>query len=133
MIAGTIVSLNYLPQARVVAQTFLDLHLGARFVILVIDAPGRRDLEVGRAEVVHPVELGLKGHEPEVLARFGVCPEDVDRFRAAFPDEQPAVTLPHMVKAIASFERVLLSGRSAFDRYLYEDDRAAMSDRALLA
>jgi len=80
----------------------------------------------------HPVELGLKGHEPEVLARFGECREDVDRFRAAFPDEPPVVTLPHIVKAIASFERVLLSGRSAFDRYLYEDDHAAMSDQALL-
>jgi len=34
------------------------------------------------------------------------------------------------VRAMASFERTLLSGRSAFDRYLYEDDRAALGEAA---
>ena len=77
----------------------------------------------------HPVELGLKDRDLEVLARFGR--EDVERFRAAFPGEEPAVSMPHIVKAIASFERVLLSGNSPFDRYLYRDDRSGMSPQAL--
>jgi cytochrome c peroxidase len=78
----------------------------------------------------HPIELGLKDRDLEVLARFAQ-PQDVDRFRAAFPDEDPPVTMPHIVKAVASFERVLLSGNSPFDRYLYQDDRSAMTPEAL--
>jgi cytochrome c peroxidase len=78
----------------------------------------------------HPVEMGLKGHEAKVLGRFSASAADVERFRAAFPGEQP-VTLENIVKAIASFERVLVSGNSAFDRYLYRDDRGGMSPSAL--
>jgi cytochrome c peroxidase len=76
----------------------------------------------------HPIELGLKGHEDEVVARFA---GDVDRFRDAFPGEASPLTLPNIVKAIAAFERTLLSGDSPFDRYLYRDDRSGMSPAAL--
>src|SRR5207302_1692733 len=77
------------------------------------------------------IELGLRDRDAEILSRFAGQPGDVERFRAAFPEEQPAVTMPHVVKAIASFERILLSGRSWFDRYLYQDDRSGMSPEAL--
>lgn len=79
----------------------------------------------------HPVEMGFKGHEAQVLGRFTASAADVERFRGAFPGEQPPVTLENIVKAIASFERVLVSGNSAFDRYLYRDDRRGMSPSAL--
>jgi cytochrome c peroxidase len=75
----------------------------------------------------HPVEMGLRRHERQVLARFRSNPDDVQRFRAAFPGEEDPVTLEHVVKAIAAFERTLLSGDSPFDRYLYRDDRGALS------
>ena len=35
-----------------------------------------------------------------------------------------------MIKAIAAFERTLISGRSPFDRYVYDDDRSAFSEGA---
>jgi cytochrome c peroxidase len=79
----------------------------------------------------HPVELGLKGRETEVLARFSTNTADIERFRTAFPDEANPLNLKNIVKAIASFERVLVSGNSAFDRYLYQDDRSGMSPAAL--
>jgi cytochrome c peroxidase len=79
----------------------------------------------------HPIELGLKDRDAEILSRFAQAPDDVERFRGAFPGEEPAVSMPHIVKAIASFERVLLSGRSPFDRYLYQDDRSGLSTEAL--
>jgi cytochrome c peroxidase len=79
----------------------------------------------------HPIELGLKDRDAEILSRFAQVPDDVQRFQGAFPGEDPALSMPHIVKAIASFERVLLSGRSRFDRYLYQDDRAGMSTEAL--
>ena len=51
--------------------------------------------------------------------------------RDAFPTDQPPLTLANVVKAIASFERTLLSADSPFDRYLYRDDKQAMSPAAL--
>jgi len=74
-----------------------------------------------------PIEMGLKGNEAEVLARFTIDRAYGERFRAAFPGEDSPVTLPNIVKAIASFERVLVSADSAFDRYLYRDDHSGMS------
>jgi cytochrome c peroxidase len=76
----------------------------------------------------HPIELGLKGHETEIVSRFTT---EARRFRAAFPDDPSPVTLPNIVKAIAAFERTLVSGDSPLDRYLYRDDRRAMSPEAL--
>jgi cytochrome c peroxidase len=79
----------------------------------------------------HPIELGLKGRESEVVGRFTSRPDDAAAFRAAFPDDSAPVRLETIVKAIAAFERTLLSGDSLFDRYLYRDDKAGMSAAAL--
>jgi cytochrome c peroxidase len=51
-------------------------------------------------------------------------------FRDSFPQEAQPVTVPNVVKAIAAYERTLISGRSAFDRYVYDDDRAAFPEGA---
>jgi cytochrome c peroxidase len=75
----------------------------------------------------HPVEMGLKGHEAEVLERFVADADYTERFRVAFPGDPRPITLPNIIKAIASFERVLVSADSAFDRYLYKDDHSGMS------
>ena len=79
----------------------------------------------------HPIELGLKGREEEAVGRFASNAQDVARFLDAFPGEASPVTLPNIVKAIASFERTLVSAGSPLDRYLYRDDRSAMSRQAL--
>jgi cytochrome c peroxidase len=79
----------------------------------------------------HPIELGMKGREDEIVQRFAADPDAALRFGAAFPGEQSPVRLENIVKAIAAFERTLLSADSAFDRYLYRDDRRAMSPAAL--
>jgi cytochrome c peroxidase len=78
----------------------------------------------------HPVEMGLKGHEAEVLGRFAADADYAERFRTAFPDDPHPITMPNIVKAIASFERVIVSADSAFDRYLYQDDHSGMSPAA---
>jgi cytochrome c peroxidase len=78
----------------------------------------------------HPIEMGLKDNESEVLNRFATDSSYVEAFRAAFPGDKSPVTLPNIVKAIASFERVLVSADSAFDRYLYLDDHNGMSAAA---
>jgi cytochrome c peroxidase len=96
--------------------------------------PSLRSLEQQMAVPMfneHPIELGLKGRESEIVARFAQNADDVAEFRAAFPDDQAPVTLANIVRAIAAFERTLVSAESAFDRYLYRDDRSAMSPAAL--
>ena len=78
----------------------------------------------------HPVEMGLKGHEAEVIDRFIADADYGLRFRAAFPGEPNPVTFSNIVKAIASFERIIVSADSPFDRYLYQDDDSGMSPAA---
>ena len=76
----------------------------------------------------HPIELGLKGREQEIVRRFD---GDAAAFRAAFSGDAAPVTLGNIVKAIAAFERTLVSGDSPLDRYLYRDDKSAMPAAAL--
>jgi cytochrome c peroxidase len=78
----------------------------------------------------HPIEMGLTGNERTVLARFASNAEDAARFRAAFPEDDEPVALANVVRAIAAFERTLVSGDSPLDRYLYRDNRAALSAAA---
>jgi cytochrome c peroxidase len=78
----------------------------------------------------HPLEMGLKRDDRELLAWLGQQQTYATAFRDSFPQEAEPVTMPNLLKAIASFERTLISGRSPFDRYVYDDDRAAFSKSA---
>lgn len=78
-----------------------------------------------------PVELGLSGREEELLARLREEPLYQDLFPEAFPGEAAPITFDNVTRAIAAFERTLLSYRSPFDRYLYLDDASGMSEAAL--
>jgi cytochrome c peroxidase len=77
-----------------------------------------------------PVELGLAGREPVLFARLKADRRYAELFPAAFPGEADPVTLLNITRAIASFERTLISGRSPYDRYRYGADRQAISDAA---
>lgn len=78
----------------------------------------------------HPDEMGLAGHEDEALARLRSDPLYAALFPSAFPGEGDAVTVMNVRKAIASFERTILSGNSAYDRLVWKDDRNALSPSA---
>jgi cytochrome c peroxidase len=78
----------------------------------------------------HPIEIGMH-RDGDTLARLvRDDPSYEAAFRNAFPDEAPAVSTPNMIESIAAFERTLVSGRSPFDRYVYDDDRDALSEQA---
>jgi cytochrome c peroxidase len=79
----------------------------------------------------HPIEMGLKGHEGQIVARFAGDPADAALFRESFPGVADPVSLDTIVKAIASFERTLVSAGSPFDRYLYRDERDALAPDAV--
>ena len=77
-----------------------------------------------------PVELGISGHDEEVLARFASDPEYVARFAAAFPDEDDPVNFGNLAKALASFVRSMVSFDSPYDCFSYKSDPTAMSESA---
>jgi cytochrome c peroxidase len=64
----------------------------------------------------HPVELGMKGHEKEILARLR-------------PD-YGSLTISQITHALAAFERTLISNRSPYDRLVWDDDQKALSAQA---
>lgn len=79
----------------------------------------------------HPVELGLKGREQSVLGALAARAEYRGAFDAAFPGaEAGAVSLENAVKAIAAFERTLISGESPFDRYVFQGRHDALTPAA---
>ncbi len=52
------------------------------------------------------------------------------RFQKVFSVKPGQIRIEHITKAIASYERSLLNGNSAFDRYLFGTDRQAISASA---
>jgi cytochrome c peroxidase len=75
----------------------------------------------------HPIEIGLRGRERQLIAWLSTQAEYKGLFAAAFPGEPAPVSINNIVKAIAAFERTLISGRSSFDRYVFDDDESALS------
>ena len=77
----------------------------------------------------HPIELGLVSTDVwiEALTREAVYRE---LFGAAFDPGVGAFSRINAVKAIASFERSIVSARSPYDRYHFERDDNAISPAA---
>jgi cytochrome c peroxidase len=79
---------------------------------------------------VNPIEMGLPNHEP-ILRIVRTDTEYVASFRQVFAVEPAAITMEHVKKAIATFERTIVAGDSPFDRYYFGGDKAAMSESAV--
>jgi len=78
-----------------------------------------------------PVELGLAGKDSELIERLLAEPIYGELFGTAFPGEATPVALVNITRAIAAFERSILSYRTPYDAYLYGGDSKAMSEAAL--
>jgi cytochrome c peroxidase len=77
-----------------------------------------------------PVEMGARGREGEILGRLSADPVYRRLFSAAFPGDDDPFTMRNVARAIASFERTIVSGRSPFDRFVFGGDEAAMDESA---
>jgi cytochrome c peroxidase len=80
--------------------------------------------------LINPIEHGLPSHAPilETIRNEGSY---TSQFRTAFGVTSQQITIDHLAKAIASFERTLVFGDSPFDRYLYGGDKTALSESAI--
>jgi len=79
-----------------------------------------------KGPIVNPVEMAntLDAATATIAKIDGYAPY----FKAAFGDER--VTIDRIAKAIATYERTVLSGNSAWDRYVYGGDKGALSESA---
>ncbi len=73
-----------------------------------------------------PVEMGVNdANKDAVLQRLRDDAAYAARFSAAFPGEAAPLNWGNIIRAIASFQRALISGNSLYDRYL--QGRATLS------
>lgn len=104
----------------------------AYFAPLTWADPTQRTLE-GQVHVPlmgdHPVEMGMGGHDKELVQRMSS--DDCYRrmFAAAFPDSGGRIDVPNVSRALAAFERVLVSYDAPSDRF-GRGDAKALTDRA---
>jgi cytochrome c peroxidase len=83
----------------------------------------------------HPVEMGMAGREGELFARLRGEATYRRLFAQAFPAEArqgdaALYSLSTLTKALAAFERSLLSFNSPYDRYKYGGEPAAIGEAA---
>lgn len=83
----------------------------------------------------HPVEMGMAGQETLLFKRLKSIKKYQSLFRAAFPEEslkgdEALFSLSTITKAIASFQRTLISLNSPYDQYKYGGNEKAISESA---
>jgi len=82
--------------------------------------------EQAKAPIANPVEMATT--HADVVKRLQADPKYVILFKQAWGTDQ--ITIDLVVKSIASFERTVLCGNSAFDRFYYGHDKNALSPAA---
>jgi cytochrome c peroxidase len=78
----------------------------------------------------HPVELGLTGKGEAFIQILRTDPVYRKMFPDAFPSGEDPYTIMNVTKAIASFERTIISAGSPYDRYHYDREDSAVSESA---
>ena len=76
----------------------------------------------------HPRELGLAGRESLVEQTLSFDPATARAFVAAFPADEAPVTMNNVIRAIAAYERTLISASSPFDRYVFAGEHDALDE-----
>ena len=87
-----------------------------------------KDLEEqAHGPLVNPVEMSMGSHA-DVVARIKAIPGYRPLFKQAFGDDK--IDMPRIAKAIAAYERTVVSGDSPYDRY-QAGDKDALSASAV--
>jgi cytochrome c peroxidase len=91
-----------------------------------LDGRANSQEEQALGPFINPIEHGLTSHQAIVDA---IRQDDdyIKQFNKAFNMPADSITINHVVKAIASFERTLIAGNSPFDRYYFGMDQSAIS------
>jgi cytochrome c peroxidase len=84
--------------------------------------------EQARGPVTNPIEMGMKSWD-DVVARLKAMPEYTQAFAAAFGSAD-SVSAVNAVKAIAAYQRTLITPNSAYDKYV-KGDKSALTDQQI--
>jgi cytochrome c peroxidase len=77
-----------------------------------------------------PIELGLSSVIDDVLLQLEADQVYAELFPRAFPGDAAPFRPDRLVAAISAFERTLISGGSAYDRFAYGHEPDALSEEA---
>ncbi|TQV87535.1 cytochrome-c peroxidase [Aliikangiella coralliicola] len=75
---------------------------------------------------LNPVEMGLATHQP-ILKVIAKDKKYQKAFRKVFGVSSKKITMEHVLKAIAAFERTQISGNSPFDHYYFSGKENALN------
>ena len=75
----------------------------------------------------HPVELGLEAGGAALLARLRDVAVYQRLLPAGFPGDADPFSVANVTRALAAFERSIISGRSPYDRYHFDRQDEAIS------
>lgn len=78
--------------------------------------------EQAKGPVVNPIEMGMASWD-DVIERLRSIEGYEKEFKAVFGGEEP-ITLDNIAKAIAAYERTLITPNSPYDRYVKGDKNA---------
>jgi len=78
---------------------------------------------------VNPVEMGQPNHDA-IVKLVNSDPDYPAMFKDVFGVDAGAITMDHVTKAIAAFERTVVAGDSPFDRWYYGGQDDAIGDSA---
>jgi cytochrome c peroxidase len=78
----------------------------------------------------HPVEMGMAGRLEELPGRLANEEKYRRMFAAAFPEQRSPITVENITRAIASFERSIVSAESPYDRLVRYGESGALSPEA---
>ena len=77
-----------------------------------------------------PIEMGMGGQDLRIVEFLESDPVYNASFRASFPESKVKVSIKNIAKALAAFQRTLISFSSPYDRYRYNKDQNAISESA---
>ncbi|MBM4316631.1 MAG: cytochrome-c peroxidase [Deltaproteobacteria bacterium] len=80
-----------------------------------------------KGPLTNPIEMGMASHDI-VMERISKIPGYVSQFKKVFGEK--GMRIDNLAKAIAAYERTLITPNSAFDRYV-RGDKKAMSAQAI--
>lgn len=83
--------------------------------------------EQAKGPLINDVEMGMGTHK-FVIERLKQIPGYVSAFKKAFPKEKDSITIDTMAKAIATYERTLITPNSPFDKYVQGNKKAMSAD-----
>jgi len=85
--------------------------------------------EQAAGPVTNPIEMGMKSWD-DVVARLKTIKGYSHAFELAFGSDHEAITKENATKAIAAYERTLITPNSAYDKYV-EGDKDAMTEQQI--